>query len=281
MTARTPVEPLPSFEMRAIGRVRTPFTEKSEAPRQPAAARDVEGVIELDPDPRFADALSDLDGFSHLWVVFVFDRNLGVAFRPKVLPPRSSGQRRGVLATRSPHRPNPIGISVVRLDRVEGTRVFVRDVDMLDGTPVLDLKPYVAYADSVPDARAGWLDDAPAPTASGEASAPNDPRSAWEVVFEPRADEALAWLAASGGPDLRARAASALALGPTPHAYRRIRREGDAYVLAVKDFRVRFRVEGRRVHVYAVATGYRPAELASASDGPLALHRELARRFGA
>ena len=116
----------------------------------------------------------------------------------------------GVFATRSPHRPNPIGMSVARIVRVEGLIVHVRDLDVLDGTPVLDLKPYVAYADAHPDAKAGWLEV-------------NDPRDAWEVTFSPEAIEQLAWLR-ERGVDLRAPIASALALGPQPHAYRRIRK---------------------------------------------------------
>src|SRR6185295_10704904 len=79
---------------------------------------------------------------------------------PKVLPPRSVTGRKGVFATRSPHRPNPIGLSVVRLERIEGLTLHILDSDMLDGTPVLDIKPYVAYTDSHPDAGNGWLDDA-------------------------------------------------------------------------------------------------------------------------
>jgi len=199
-----------------------------------------------------------------------------------VLPPRSNGRRRGVFATRSPHRPNPIGLSVVRLDRVDGLTLHVRDVDLLDGTPILDVKPYVAYADAVPDASAGWLVD--------------DPSPAYDVTWAPRAEEQLAWLAARDV-HLRAPVAQALALGPQPHPYRRIRAAGDGFRLAWKEWRVDFVVpasagpaqiarghvrstvlQGPVVQVESIASGYRAKELAT--DPLLALHREYTAAFG-
>src|SRR5262244_267842 len=125
--------PMPSsLTLVPIGVARTPFTERVAAPRQPYAAPSVPGTIELLPDRHFEDALSDLEGWDYLWVIFWFHLNRG--WRPKVLPPRSEKKRRGVFATRSPHRPNPIGLSVVKLERIEGLRLHVRNVDMVDGT---------------------------------------------------------------------------------------------------------------------------------------------------
>jgi tRNA-Thr(GGU) m(6)t(6)A37 methyltransferase TsaA len=135
-----------AFEVVPIGYVRSPFREKADAPRQ-ATLADVTGTIELLPE--YVDGLSDLEGFDRIWVLFWFDRAEG--WKPKVLPPRST-EKRGVFATRSPHRPNPIGASAIRLDRIEGNVLHVRDLDILDGTPVIDLKPYIAYADAFPDA---------------------------------------------------------------------------------------------------------------------------------
>lgn len=254
--------------VRPIGVVRSPFVEKVEAPRQARVAEDVCGQIEVSPE--LEHALADLAGFERIWVVFWFDRAAETSIeerfaRPKVLPPRSD-TRRGVFATRSPHRPNPIGLSAVRLDRIEGTTLFVRDLDLLDGTPVLDLKPYLAYADAFPDARAGWLEA-------------RDPRPSWEVSFEPGAEEALAWLEARGVTDLRGRIASALALGPAPHPYRRIKRTDEGLVLAAKEWRARFRVEGQRALVERVTSGYRPRELAHGEGATLDLHRAFAARF--
>ena len=137
-------DPLPdpgTLTLAPIGVVRTAHAERAEAPRQPAAAAGSAGTIELRPGRHFEDALADLAGFDRIWVIFWFDRNPG--WRPKVLPPRSTTGRKGVFATRSPHRPNPLGLSVLRLERIEGLTLHVRDLDLLDGTPVLDIKPYI------------------------------------------------------------------------------------------------------------------------------------------
>lgn len=122
-----------------IGYVRCALAAKAEAARQPRASGGAPARIELMPGRNFEHALSDLGCWQYIWVLFWFDRNDG--WRPKVLPPRSRSGRKGVFATRSPHRPNPLGLSAVRLERVEGLTLHVSDVDMLDGTPVLDIKP--------------------------------------------------------------------------------------------------------------------------------------------
>jgi tRNA-Thr(GGU) m(6)t(6)A37 methyltransferase TsaA len=258
--------------------MRTPFGEKSAAPRQPALAREARGTIELHPTPQMADALSDLSSFSHLWVIFWFHQADG--WRPKVLPPRSR-KKRGVLATRSPHRPNPLGLSVLALERIEGTTLHVRGVDMLDGTPVLDVKPYVPYADVV-QASSGWLDSDAGATLP-EASA-SDPGPSFEVGWSERALEQLAFLGAHG-PRLRHDAERVLAAGPVPHPYRRIRRDGLRLRLSVRDFRIYFTLHGSRVEIEELTTGYRAAVLADPSaepkaEAPLELHRALVARFG-
>lgn len=254
----------PPISMIPIGHVRSPLIDKASAPRQPSEAASIHGTIELCPGRALEDALSGIEAWDHLWVVFVFDRAEG--YRPKVLPPRSN-ERRGVLGTRSPHRPNPIGLSVVRLERVEGLVLHISGVDMLDGTPVLDLKPYVAYTDSIPDAKSGWLG--------------SDPGPRWALRFESAADKELEWLAAHGEPGLRDRLTTLLATGPEPHAYRRIRVLDDAHrEIAVRAWRARFRVEGRELVVERITSGYRPKELASPSNEELSLHRAFVERLG-
>lgn len=253
--------------VRPVGVVRSPFVEKVEAPRQSRVGEGVAGRVEIVPE--LEHAVADLDGFERIWILFWFDRAAsevpGDTTRAKVLPPRSD-RRRGVFATRSPHRPNPIGLSAVRLERVEGRVLHVRDLDILDGTPVLDVKPYLAYADAFPDARAGWLEA-------------RDPRPTWNVAFDPDAEEQLAWIAAQDPLNLRTRIIDALALGPEPHPYRRIRRTADGLVLAVKDWRVRFRVEGNTAFVERITTGYRPRDLAVGKDPAHELHRAFVERF--
>ena len=139
--------------VRPIGVVRSPFKVHEGTPRQPGSGDVRDGEIRLRPGMQ--NALADLKGFSHVWVIFWFHHSRG--WNSKVVPPRDT-KKRGLFATRAPHRPNPIGLSVVRLLQVQGLVLRVRGLDILDGTPVLDLKPYVPYADAIPDAKAGWVD---------------------------------------------------------------------------------------------------------------------------
>lgn len=254
-----------TFAFSPIGVVRSPFTQRAEAPRQPPLAIDVPATIELFPGRGYEHALEGLDAWEYVWVVFVFHRNVeeGRGWKGKVLPPRS-GSKRGVFGTRSPHRPNPIGLSAVKIDRVDGCVVHVRSIDILDQTPVLDLKPYVAYADAHPGARSGWL-EAP------------DPLPAWKVAFSAEADAQVSWLA-ERRIDLRAPIEAALALGPQPHPYRRIRSSASGMRLALKDWRVDFQVEDRRIVVRALCTGYRAKQLAL--DPGLGVHRDFTAKWG-
>lgn len=142
-----------TFTFRSIGVVRSPFTEQHGTPIQPAAAAGAHGRIELEPE--LAPALADLDGFDRIWVLFVLDR--ARPYELEVVPYRDV-RPRGLFATRAPARPNPLGLSVLRLERVEGSTLHVCDLDILDGTPILDIKPYVPEFDAHPDARAGWLE---------------------------------------------------------------------------------------------------------------------------
>ncbi|HTQ06439.1 MAG TPA: tRNA (N6-threonylcarbamoyladenosine(37)-N6)-methyltransferase TrmO [Polyangiaceae bacterium] len=245
---------------RPIGVVRSPFRERAEAPRQTAAARDVRGTIELLPGHDFEHALEDLEMWPYLWVLFWFHLNEG--WRPKVLPPRSA-KRRGLFATRAPYRPNPIGMSAVKLEKVDGLVLHVSALDMLDGTPVLDLKPYVPYADALADAEGGWLETG------------LDPQPGFEVELAERAARELGYLRDTWHIELEDAIRRVLVLGPQQHPYRRIRRVGDAMMLAVKDFRARFTVDGRRIVVHAITSGYRPRELATNPAPELEPHRAL------
>ena len=145
-----------SWTLRPIAHVRTPFTATAQIPKGPRAEHTTEGVIELLPE--MAEGLLDIEGFSHLYVLWVFDRAEGFSLRAT---PPTDDRPHGVFATRSPRRPNPIGLTVVELLGRDGSRLRVRGVDMLDGTPVLDIKPYLSSVP--PDAiRRGWLAEAEA-----------------------------------------------------------------------------------------------------------------------
>jgi tRNA-Thr(GGU) m(6)t(6)A37 methyltransferase TsaA len=151
------------FTPQPIGYARTPHTRSSDIPKGIGAKHDAEGTLEILPG--FAEGLADVEGFSHLYVLWEFDRSDG--FDLTATPPADGGRPHGVFATRSPRRPNPIGLTVVELLERDGRRLRVRGVDMLDGTPILDLKPYLSsVAES--SLRRGWL---------AEAEARNAPRA--------------------------------------------------------------------------------------------------------
>ena len=156
-----------SLTVNYIGRVLTPFAEKFATPRQPGLTPEVRGQIELLPPYNDPDAIRELDSFSHLWVIFHFDRQVNEGWSPTVRPPRLGGNTRvGVFATRSPFRPNPIGLSVVEYRGFEqdGERLLlnISSPDMVNQTPVLDIKPYIPYSDALPDAAAGFARGKPA-----------------------------------------------------------------------------------------------------------------------
>jgi tRNA (adenine37-N6)-methyltransferase len=142
------------FEMQPVGFVKSPYTDTSQIPKGCGATHQAEGVLELKPE--FEEGLTDIEGFSHLFVLWVFHKVEGYSL---LGTPPSDNRPHGVFATRSPFRPSPIGLTVVELIRRDGTRLHVRGVDMLDGTPILDIKPYLS---SIPEEklRRGWLAEA-------------------------------------------------------------------------------------------------------------------------
>ena len=220
------------FTFEPIGIVHSCFKEKFGIPRQPGLAPSARAIIKLQDKPEMRDALRDLDRFSHIWLVFVFhDRGKdypGSEWKPLVRPPRLGGAKKvGVLGSRSPHRPNPIGLSAVKLDRVDldargGPEVHVSGVDLLDQTPVLDIKPYVPFADSLPEANSGWA------------------RSALPNLKISFSDEARAFcerVAKEGYPDLQQLIEELLRLDPRP-AFQDNAPEGTAYSARLSDFDV-------------------------------------------
>ncbi len=155
-----------SYAVSPIGFVRSCFKEKFAIPRQPLLAPAAQGVVELLPPFDSPEAVQGLEQVSHVWLLFLFHRALQDQPRLRVRPPRLGGnQSLGVFATRASHRPNGIGQSVVRLERVEAGRLWLSGIDLLDGTPVLDIKPYVPYADCVSEARNAIAAAAPEPIA--------------------------------------------------------------------------------------------------------------------
>lgn len=213
-----------TWTFRPIGHVRTSHVRRYDAPRQPNRDEHrVSAIVELRPHENFEQAVQDLAGCERIWLVTVFDRV--EHWKPLVLPPRGR-RKRGVLATRSPHRPNPIGLTCVRLLRVEGRMLHIEDTDLLDGTPVLDVKPYLAYADAFPGSKIAWVDDHPEP----------NHRIIWDCVET------------SIPSDVRLYAERTLSVDPLPHPYRRIKCVGPHhYVLSLRHARLRYRIDGDSV----------------------------------
>lgn len=142
------------FEMQPIGFVSSPYAETAQIPKGCGAKHEAEGVLDILPE--FEEGLTDIEGFSHLFVIWVFHKVEGFSLMGK---PPTDDRPHGVFATRSPYRPSPIGLTVVELIRREGSRLYVRGVDMLDGTPILDIKPYLSSVPSE-NLKRGWMTEA-------------------------------------------------------------------------------------------------------------------------
>lgn len=153
-------------EMKIIARIRSPFPEKFGVPRQSGLVESLQAQIVFEEEFRKADAVRGLEGFSHIWLIWQFSRAVRDSWSPTVRPPRLGGnERMGVFATRSPFRPNAIALSCVKLEKIEmdaqlGPLLHVSGADLMDGTPIFDIKPYLPYCDSHPEAVGGWADAA-------------------------------------------------------------------------------------------------------------------------
>ncbi|TCO83013.1 tRNA-Thr(GGU) m(6)t(6)A37 methyltransferase TsaA [Plasticicumulans lactativorans] len=215
-----------------VGVVRSPYREKFAVPRQPGLAA-LPATLELLPPYDRAEAVRGLEAFSHVWLIFAFHATAAQGWKPTVRPPRLGGNARvGVFATRSTFRPNPLGLSVVRLVGIRtapGVVLELEGADLLDGTPVFDIKPYLPYADALADARAGFAADGPPPRLA--------------VTFAPAA---AAVLAAHPEPRLREWLAAALGLDPRP-AYKA--GSDGAFGVRLFEFDVRCEVAGGCVTV--------------------------------
>lgn len=147
--------------LKVVGRLRSCFREKFGTPRQPHLAPHAVATLTIEAEHLPAQSLVGLEGFSHVWLISYFHLNTNKKFLSKVHPPRLKGGKVGLFASRSPHRPSPIGLSLARLVKVEGATLHLSGIDLVDGTPILDVKPYIPESDCLPEASAGWTADAP------------------------------------------------------------------------------------------------------------------------
>ena len=208
------------------------FKDKFGVPRQPGLTRNAHAELVIEPPFDREDAFRGLESASHLWLTFQFHEAVRAEWRPVVRPPRLGGNKKiGVFASRSPFRPNSLGLSVVRNEglvrREDGRLVLrIRDHDLIEGTPILDIKPYLPFADSVPEASLGWADSAPT--------------ERLDVCFSKEADAQLNALPEADYPDFRALIEDVVAFDPRP-SFRRGRDEDRVYGAHLYDLNVRFR----------------------------------------
>jgi tRNA-Thr(GGU) m(6)t(6)A37 methyltransferase TsaA len=238
------------FEFEPIGFVASCFKEKFGIPRQSGLIPEAQGILEIIPPYNRPEAFRELADYSHIWLSFVFHANLRQHWKPTVRPPRLGGnQRVGVFASRSPFRPNPIGLSVVRLDRLElqpkRVRLHLSGIDLLDGTPVLDVKPYLPYADAIADARSGY--------------APTAPTERYDLCFATPVERELGALPANEADHLRRLIRHILTLDPRP-GYRRGEAEQRRYGMRLFDYDLRWEIDGDRITVLSLGAYQAPNE---------------------
>ena len=154
---------MPAQPLRVIGRLRSCFREKFGTPRQPLLVPGATASLTIAKEFLPEHSLSGLERFSHVWLISYFHLNTNKTVRPKIHPPRLKGESVGLFASRSPHRPSPVGLSLARLVAVKGPTIHLAGIDLVDETPILDIKPYIPEWDSVPEATPGWTKDAPFP----------------------------------------------------------------------------------------------------------------------
>ncbi len=242
-----------TYAFHPIGVLSSPRKHRYDVPRQGVLDQTHEARVLLHEGNNFEQALEDLHGFDRIWLLYVFHLNEG--WKPRVQVPRHREDKVGVFATRAPYRPNPIGLSCVRLIDIEGLQLRVAECDILDGTPILDIKPYLPYADAFPDAASGWV--------------PEESKT-YTLQLAPLAMQQLLWLR-SEDIDILPFAESQLEVQPTDGARKRVTGiEGEAgrYQLAYRPWRIVFSIEEEKdaVHVEAIRSGYTEDELSDSYD---------------
>jgi tRNA-Thr(GGU) m(6)t(6)A37 methyltransferase TsaA len=212
-----------------IGYLYSELNWRYETPRQGVLAENIISVIKLEPGNNFEQAVKDLEGFDRLWIIYIFHLNKN--WKPLVTPPRHTRKKIGVFATRAPYRPNHIGLSCVKLVKVEGLNITISGADILNGTPVLDIKPYLPYSDSFPDTATGWVK-------SGL-------ENRYAVVFEQEAEKQAAQIKKNSKTNLKNYAQLQLEFFPGDLTRKRITQSDEKeklYVLAYREYRLHYTI---------------------------------------
>jgi tRNA-Thr(GGU) m(6)t(6)A37 methyltransferase TsaA len=256
--------------IKPIGLVHSERVHRYETPRQGVLAGKDISVIKLNANFNFEQAIKELEGFDRIWVIYWFHLNKN--WKPMVTPPRHTRKKVGVFATRAPHRPNQIGMSCVKLESIKGLEIFISESDILDGSPVLDIKPYLPYSDSFPGAATGWVK-------SGL-------ENIYEVKFETKAEGQCAWLKKEADINLVNFARLQLEFNPLDDSRKRISalegegRKKGMFILAYRTWRIVYRVneKGRKVLIKEIRSGYSKEELNNTKDDlykDKALHKKF------
>ncbi len=251
------------IEFTPIGYFKSSQVHPYEAGRQPDAHH-TNGLIELLAGQNFEQALEGLEGCKKIWVIFTFHRN--EHWNPMVLPPRGRNTKIGVFATRSPYRPNQIGMSCVDVVSIDKLKIEVAGADILDGSPILDIKPYVAYADSFPGVEPQWLSEAEKHT----------------VEFSVSAEKALAYLEAKGVENLRGFIQHQLEFEPTNTKKKRVKALSETeFIIAYRTWRAVFTLQDLNILVTRIESGYSAEDLKKSDDTyqDKELHRDFLKQL--
>ncbi len=255
-----------------IGYIHSEFKYRYETPRQAALCDSGESYIELLPHNNYEQAVINLEGFERIWVIFQFHLNHN--WKPMVTPPRHTRKKVGVFATRAPYRPNQIGMSCVRLINIQGLKITITDSDILDGAPVLDIKPYLPYSDSFPDARTGWVKG-------------SDESTKYIVAFETLSAEKMLWLKSEANINLRSFVKLQLEFSPVDDTRKRIEKtlseSSEEYILSYRTWRIRYivNIDENAVTVMDVYSAYDDQELFTEFDKyeDKAIHLKFKQKF--
>lgn len=238
-----------------IGIVHSEHKFRYETPRQGVLENDSESYIELLPQNNFEQAVKELEGFERLWIIYQFHLNNN--WKPLVQPPRHTRKKVGVFATRAPYRPNPVGISCVKLNCVEGLKIYISNSDILDGSPVIDIKPYLPYSDSFPESKTGWVK--------------HGLEEIYTVEFSEQAVIKMDWLKEKADINLQSFSKLQLEFNPTDDSRKRISKNNSdetRFVLAYRTWRIEYRVSSadRLVIIEDVFSGYTLSELVNLQE---------------
>lgn len=251
-----------SFSYQPIGYFHCAEKNPVDAPRQGSLSNNNWGEIHFTLNIP-SESLQDLIGFDRLWLIYDFHHNS--EWKSWVMPPRGSEKKRGVFATRSPYRPNSIGLSCVRFLGIEKSIVQVEQHDLLDGTPILDIKPYLPYSDAFPGVATGWISH----------------EKPYEVYWSDYADREALWLTTELKIDLKNIVQRQLEFEPTDDQRKRVRAQGEHWLYSYRTWRVLFQIDEGRITILSLKSGYTASELVSDVDpyGDKDLHRRFIKRW--